>query len=490
MFSRLKQLLLQNKSAKQTVAKNMFWLSFGQIASRVIKALIIIYAARRLGVESYGIFSYALGLSALFSILADAGLSSILTREASRDASWLEKSIGTAFVIKMTLVALSFALVAFVAPFFSTVRGAAILMPLAAFLIAFDALREFAFSITRAKERMEIEAAISLTTGIGITVFGFGALWLSPNPMSLMLGYVIGSALGFFLAAFLLRKYVAHFWENFDWTLAKKLIREAMPFALMGLLGALTINTDTIMIGWLRSATEVGFYSAAQRPVLLIYMISSLLSTSIFPVIAKLAHKDDERMRVILEKTVSISLLIALPIFVGGIILSPQIVSFLFGPEYISIATTFATLLFTIVLLFPASAILNTVFAYNKQKILVILMIVGSFGNVILDYLLIPNFGILGSAFATVISQALAYSLAWHKMKQINNFYTLRHIKKGVVASIAMGIMSYALSIVGVHVIMNITISALAYLGILILLKEKLIKESLEVFKIVEPKAL
>ena len=490
MFLRIKQLLLQNKSAKQTVAKNMFWLSFGQIMSRVIKALIIIYAARRLGVESYGIFSYALGLSALFSILADAGLSSILTREASRSEGWLEKTVGTAFSIKLSLTAFSFALVAFIAPFFSTVSGTVALMPLAALLIVFDTMRDFAFSITRAKERMEIEAAISLTTGIGITIFGFGALWLSPNPMSLMLGYVIGSALGFFLAAFLLRKYIAHLWKNFDWTLAKQMVREAMPFALMGLLGALTINIDTIMIGWLRSAKEVGFYSAAQRPVLLIYMISSLLSTSVFPIIAKLARKENERVRIILEKTVSISILIALPIFVGGAVLSQQIVSFLFGAEYITIASTFTALLFTIILLFPFSIILNALFAYNEQKILVISTAIGGIGNIVLDYLLIPAFGILGSAFATVISQTLAYGFAWEKMKRINNFYTLRHIKKGVVASIAMGIISYALSLAGIHVIINIVISALAYLGILMLLKEKLIKESLEVFKIVEPKAL
>lgn len=468
----------------------MFWLSFGQIMSRVIKALIIIYAARRLGVESYGVFSYALSLSALFSIFADAGVSSILTRDASRNPEWLEKSLGTTFTIKLSLVAFSFALIAFIAPLFSAVKGSALLLPPAALLMALDALREFTFSITRAKERMEIEAAISLTTGIGITVFGFGALWLSPNPMSLMIGYIAGSALGFLLAFFLLRKYVVNLIQNFDKALAKQIISEAMPFALMGLLGALTINTDTIMIGWLRNAKEVGLYAAAQRPILLIYMISSLLATSVLPMIAKLAHNNDARLRSILEKVVPISLLVALPVFVGGVVLSQQIVSFLFGTEYGLIASTFATLLFTIILQFPAATMLNAVFAYNKQGILVLIMALGGISNVIFDYLLIPAFGILGSAFATVISQGFAYGFAWHKMKEINNFHTLRHIKKGVTASIAMGIISYALSLAGIHVVINIVVSALAYLGILTLLKEKLIKESLEVFKIVEPKAL
>lgn len=490
MFRKIKSFLFENQHTKQTVAKNTFWLSIGTVASRVIKALIIIYAARVLGAENYGVFSYALSLSAMFSIFADIGMSAILTREASRDPGSLEKSLGTSFVIKLSLVAFSFALVALVAPIFSTMDGANILMPLAALLIAFDALRDFSFSITRAKERMEVEAAIGMATGIGITIFGFIAIHISPTPYSLMIGYVSGSALGFFLAFFLLRNYVKNFWKNFDWSLAKKMIREAAPLALMGLLGALTINTDTVMLGWLKSATDVGLYAAAQRPVLVIYLISTLLATSIFPIIAKLAHKNDGLSKSILEKTVPFSLLVALPIFVGGTILSKQIILFLFGPAYISTSATFTTLLFTVILVFPSTIILNSIFAYGGQKIMLASAALGGFGNVIFDYLLIPPFGILGSAIATVISQGLAYGLAWKKMKDINNFHTLRHIKKGLAASIVMGGASYALSLLGVQVVVNIVLSALIYFGTLLLLKEKLIKESLDMFRTEESKAL
>ncbi|TSC59863.1 MAG: Lipopolysaccharide O-side chain biosynthesis protein (O-antigen transporter) [Parcubacteria group bacterium LiPW_15] len=490
MFRKIKSFLFENQHAKQTVAKNTFWLSIGTVASRVIKALIIIYAARILGAENYGVFSYALSLSAMFSIFADIGMSAVLTREASRDPENLEKNLGTSFVVKLSLVAFSFALVALVAPIFSTVKGAGLLMPLAALLVAFDALRDFSFSITRAKERMEVEAAIGMTTGIAITVFGFIAIHVSPTPYSLLVGYVSGSALGFFLAFFLLREYVQRFWKSFDWSIAKNMLRDAAPLAIMGLLGALTINTDTIMLGWLKSATDVGLYAAAQRPVLLIYLISTLLATSIFPIISKLAHKNDERCRSILEKTVSISLLAALPIFVGGAVLSKQIVLFLFGSGYASIAPTFTMLLFTVVLIFPASIILNSVFAYGGQKIMLISAAIGGIGNVIFDFLLIPPFGIFGSAVATVISQSLAYGLAWKRMKDLNNFYTLRYIKKGLLASAVMGVSTYGLSLLGIQVVVNIVISAFIYFGTLTLLKEKLIKESLDIFRTEEPKAL
>ena len=482
MIKKIKSWLFENRHAKQTVVKNAFWLSIANIGSRFIKALIIIYAARVLGTGDYGIFSYALSLAALFSIFADVGISAILTREASKNPECLGKNIATSFVIKLALTGLSVLLIIFVAPIFSTIKAANILLPLAALLTVFDALRDFGFGLTRAKEKMEIEAGISLATGVGIAALGFVAIFIKQTAFSLMIGYVAGSGLGFFLAFLLLKKYLKNFWGLFDKDLAKKIIKEALPFAMMALLGALTVNTDNVMIGWLRGVNDVGLYSAALRIVLLLYWIAPLFSTSIFPMISRLARKDDVRVSYILEKAVPASILMALPLFVGGAILASPIISFLFGPQYISTAATFAVLLFTVVVAFPASIIMNTIFSYNEQRIMVLCLFIGGIANVVFDYLLIRPFGILGSSFATVISQILAYGLAWRKMKKINNFYTLKHLPKGIFAAIVMGAASFVMNLLHVQVLVNIALSALVYLGVLLLLKEKLVEEAKTIF--------
>jgi PST family polysaccharide transporter len=483
MFKKIRGLLFENRHTKQTVAKNTFWMGVGTIVSRVIKAIVIIYAARILGTDNYGIFSYALSLAALFSIFADIGMTAILTRETIREPDMLEKNISTSFVIKLFLTGTSVLLVGGVAPFFVTVKGAASLMPLAAILIAFDSLRDFSASITRAWEKMEIEAGINLVTGIGITVFGLAAIWIKPTPTVLMAGYAAGAGLGLLAAALLLGKYLKNFWLHFDKELAIRLMKESIPFAIMLLLNALTVNIDAVMIGWLRGATDVGLYAAAQRPILLIYMASSLLASSAFPVIARFARKDDVKVRSIVEKITTVSFLASLPIFAGGAILAPQIIDFLFGPGYSAATHTFATLLFTVALVFPAASILNTIFAYGEQKIMMYSLLMGGIGNVIFDYLLIRPYGIIGSAFATIISQTLAYGFAWIKLKQINNFHTLRHLKKGFAALLLMSASTFAMKELGLHVLINITLSATIYLSALVALKEKIIEEAKGIFK-------
>ena len=104
MWKRITSLLFTNTGAKQTVAKNVFWLTVSEIGTRFIRAGIIIYAARVLGAENFGVFSYALGLAGFFTIFADIGLSQILTREASQKPEQRSEYFATAFVIKTVLL--------------------------------------------------------------------------------------------------------------------------------------------------------------------------------------------------------------------------------------------------------------------------------------------------------------------------------------------------------------------------------------------------
>ena len=95
--------------------------------------------------------------------------------------------------------------------------------------------------------------------------------------------------------------------------------------------------------------------------------------------------------------------------------------------------------------------------------------------NVIFNLILIRPYGPAGAAAATVIAQIIFQGLLWCWSKRINNFYTLRHLKKIILATFVMGLVAVALQGTGAHVLINIAISALAYFATLFLLKEKTI---------------
>lgn len=480
MFNALKSLLFHNEGAKQTIVKNIFWLSFGQIASRLIRAAIIIYSARILGAAEYGVFSYALGLAGFFTIFADIGINSILTREVAKKPDKEKEYFATAFVMKVVLLIGTALLVLFVAPHFSKIGGALPLFPLVALLVIFDNFREFSFSFFRAKEKMELEAFVFIGMNIVITIFGFVVLSFVQTSMAIMVAYMASSGVAAFATAIILRKYLAGVIKNFVVKLVREIGSAALPIALLGLLGAFMLNTDMIMLGWWRTAEEIGFYSSAQKIVQVLYTLPAILAGAIFPAISRLVGlAEKEKERALMEKSMSIVFLMAIPLTVGGMVLAKSIIQFLYGGEYAPAAGVLQILIMTTLFAFPGALIGNLVLAHNKQNKMAAPVFFSSVTNIIFNAVFIPPFGIIGAAVATIFAQLISVGLMWRIIISTSPFSVLKYLKKIIISAFFMGIAGFILNMLGVQVLVTIFVSSLVYLVSLILLKEKLIGEGL-----------
>lgn len=480
MFNTLKSLLFHNKGMKQTIVKNIFWLSFSQIVSRLIRAAIIIYSARVLGAAEYGVFSYALGLAGFFTIFADIGINSILTREVAQKPEKEKEYFATAFVMKAVLLIGTALLVLFAAPHFSRIESALPLFPLVALLIIFDNFRDFSFSFFRAKEKMEIEAIIFIGMNIAITIFGFVALSFMKTSMAVMIAYVGSAGVAALSTAIILRRELFGVIKNFTKKLMREIGSAALPIALLGVLGSFMLNTDMIMLGWWRTAEEIGYYSSAQKIVQVLYTLPAILASGIFPALARLVGLGDrEKERALIEKTVSVTFLAAIPLTVGGIILAEPIIHFLYGSEYAPAAGAFRIIIATTLLIFPGTVIGNLILAHNKQKKFGVFVASASAANVFFNTLLIPKFGIIGSAVATIVAQSISNGLAWRMIKSFSPFSAAKYLTKIILSSVIMGAAALALNALGIHVLATIVISSAVYLASLFVLKEKLIGEGL-----------
>lgn len=418
MITRIKNSLFQNNSTRQTVVKNTFWLFVGEIVGRLLRFSIVVYAARVLGAADYGIFSFALTIAAFATIFADIGISAVITRETSRQPELRERYFGAALGVKAILILASSLLVLFGVPLFASVPAALPLLPLVVLIFAFDSLREFGFGLNRALEQMEREAFIKILMNGAITILGFAALFFSPTPYALAVSYAVGSGLGCLLTAWLLREYIRALQKGIDWSLAWPLFKMAWPVGMLGLLGAIMINTDMIMLGWWVSPTELGQYAAAQKIILLLYIAPSLIASAAFPALARLADKSGDAFRSILEESTAAVQALALPLAVGGILVAPQLIRLLFGAEYVFAAPTLIVLLTSLVLVFPTALFSNALFAFNEQRRFLWYLALGAGSNALCNWLLIPSYGLMGAAAATIISQLLTTFFVWHRIRQ------------------------------------------------------------------------
>jgi O-antigen/teichoic acid export membrane protein len=490
MWKKIKGFLFKNTSSSQTVAKNTVWLSISNFGGKIIKAVIIIYAARVLGTEGYGLFSYAVTLAGFLTLFMDPGINGILMRDASKATDEERRTIfGTTFVMKIALLTIGVAIIIFAGPYFSTLPGATVLLPIVALILALDTLREFFFSLIRAKEEMQKEAGIFLLTNASVVAFGFLFLHLATNPRSFGWGYVAGDAVGTIAALVVLRNYFKKIFSYFSRDLVMPILKAAWPFAISGTLGLLFTNSDILIISWLRNASDVGIYSAAIRIVQTLYLVPSIIQFSTLPLLSRLAKTDNAKFRTVLERTLGIVFFASIPIALGGIVLGTELMGLIFGAPYRAGGLSFEILMATLVFDFPASIIINALFAYDHQKSLVVSSAMGGVVNVGLDLLLIPVFGIAGSAVATLIAQIVNNWYLWHSMKKINQFSVIHRLKKIIISSAAMAGAALLFAAIGMSVVVNVLVSGAIYFVVLYLLREPMLIEIKGILGITNPSA-
>lgn len=475
-------LFLRNLSPKQTVFKNSFWLIIGE-SSRLFRAITIIYAARILGSSQWGIFAYALALTNFFSIFTDIGINGVLVREVAKNKKFINNYISTSFFIKLPLLLMSMLLIILIIPLFTKITQITSLLKIVVFIFASDVLREFGFSITRALEKMEIEAAVKFLTNmaVGVSSFIFVTIWA--KPYFLALGYLVGNLVGFLLILWFLRAYLINILFYFTKTLVPKILSSAWPFAIISLFGAILTNTDILMLGWFKSSYEVGLYSAAQRILQLLYLIPTLVSISAFPLLAKVSS-DVNKFTAYFEKFITINFILTFPLWLGGIITAKELIMSFFGHDYLPAVTTFKILLGAIIIIFPMALINNAIFIYDQQKSIIKFIIGGSLLNMFLNLLLIPLYSIEGAGVATTVSILLSNLLIWHKMKEIMPFKILPQLKKILVSVLIMCLVSLLLHYYKANLLLNIFVSASTYGLMLFIFKEEIISELLNFIRL------
>ncbi len=476
MFKRIIPFFFRNKSTSQTVAKNTFWLLTGQ-GAQIFRIILIIYAARVLGAAGLGLFSYAVTLAGMFTTFSDIGISAVLNREASRNPETRASYISTSFFLKLLLILASIGIIYLALPLYTNVQGIRPLLIVICLILTFDSMIQFGYALIRAAEKMEQEAIIHILTNVSILTLGLVFLWKFNTPTSLTWAYALGSGIGLLTTLFIIKSELKSIIKSFSKSLVWKIFSSAWPFALVTLLSTLMINIDTLVIGHFRSITDIGLYTAAQRPIQLFYTSAGLIASAVFPVFARLAKKDDVKFRAIFEKMLTATFLIAIPLAVGGVILGKEVILILFGNQYLGATLTFQLLMLTMLTTFPSSIFINGVFAYDRQKVFTWFISLGVIINFVLDVIFIPRWGIAGSAVATIIAQLVIWTLLLTTIKRLNNFSVWPSLLKITTASLVMALLIEKLSSANISFYLTLPLGVAVYFTSLIILREPFMED-------------
>jgi len=469
-------------NALKRIAKNTGVLFASQILSYVLMFIYVIYTARYLGAEGFGILSLALAFTGIFGILADMGLSQLTVREVARDKSLTGKYLGNITGIKIILSLLTL-IIAYIVLYLLN-------YPIQTFIVVYfliiyavlSSLSKIFYSIFQAYEKLEFQSIGTFLNTLLILIITLIAIYLKMDVITFAFIYVI---VGLLILIFnvLISKWKLKLPEiEIDWNFWKKSITEGFFFGFAGFFTEIYFNIDSVMISLLVGTAAVGWYNAAYRLIFVLMFIPSAIIASIFPVMSKYFESKKDALKIEYEKIFRYIFLISILILIYGLLFSDKIILIIYGKAYNPSISALEVLIWVIPFIFLTVLLGSLLAAVNKQRMVTIVAGVNAALNIVLNIILIPKYGFIGASVATVLTEALGFLLMFNYVSK--NFYKIsliHNIGKPVVGGVCTTLIIYLLLAQFNWVLVGI-LGLIIYSSVLYFLKV-ITKDDINIFK-------
>lgn len=412
-----KSLLFDNKTVKQTVFKNTFWLMLAEGISKGLMFFLTILIVRYLGVADYGKFTFAFAFVELFAVVADFGLSTLTIREVAKDKTLARKYIDNIAAMKLILGLITFGLIIGVIQFLGKASEIKTLVYLTGVWIVIQSFTQFFQSIFRAFEKMQYEALSKIIYSVLLfSIAGF-ILWQNLGIKPLVTSYIIAASLAFIFTLILVRKKITKFWTEIDFKFWKNSLEGAWPFVITAILMTIYFKIDITMLSIMTTDVKVGLYSAAYNVVLLFCTIPSVFLPAIFPVFAKNHLRSEKNIKKVYKESVKYLTIASILATIIFIVFSDPIIMFLYGDKFAPAISSLKILILAGGIIIVDRIGIDLFNATGKQKYNIRIIGLCAGINILLNLFLIPPYQEEGAAIATFLTEVILCLSLFYKTR-------------------------------------------------------------------------
>jgi O-antigen/teichoic acid export membrane protein len=452
------------RSTGRTIARNTAFALGAQLALKVAGFIFNILVIRHLGDSTYGQYAIVVAWASVFSVLGDMGITVYLTREIAHDrqrASELFWNVVTLRFILAFLASLVTTLGA-IANHYSTEMIIGVAVFTSSYFV--QALVAPMFSLIEGNERLDVTSIINVITQIIFIVMGSLFLFAGLNFVWLVVAEVIKSPIMFFLGVRAVRRnqlplprftVAARTW----W----QLLKAGIPFAFIQISITLAFRVDTVLLSNRVEDQMVGWYNSAYNLIFSLMFLSTAFNNAMFLSLTREYATNPDNVRPWYYRSVKVMFFLSLPIAIGVTLLADKIVNLLYTAEYAPAAIALAILIWDMPLLIYTQFCSYMTTSIKRERTAARIYGIEALTNIILNLILIPRFGIVGSAFATVLTELSGacqfYLLFRHTF---GAGLGLQRLVKIALAGIVMGIVVYLLR--DIHLFLVIIAGGAVYL--------------------------
>lgn len=380
-----------------------------QLIARALSFLAVVVVVRRLGPTSYGVLATALAVLGYVTLLGEFGLTTFTTRRVSREEVAVRDGYSQA--LGAGLAASSAGVLAGIAAAWFVGHGQTQLVWLTAIgglSVIVGAVAVAGQGVLAGVGRVDLRVYSRMLVSVVNSIWLLVAVLVTRNLAILVAGMLVAACVGSAFTALWVRRAIADGNARLGVVSAAGSLaaaREALPFALLGVVAALYFRVDTLIIAWLLKPSAVGLYNSAYRVLDALIFVPSAIITLVFPSMAAAYSGNRDEFGRLASRVMGVLMVAALPIAVAGVIFAPHVIALLFGPAFSGSALVLRVLMSFVPIVFANSLLVYLLYCAGREKFVLRVALVLLVANVLFNLVAIPRYGIVGAAVVTGVCE-------------------------------------------------------------------------------------
>ena len=397
----------------ERVIRNTGVILIGNVAGKALNFIVLIYLARYLGANDFGKYSFVIAYLFFFSVLALLGINKIVVREISKDKTIQERIIGNALSLRLLLSIAAIILSLIIINLLNYPFDTKILVYITSLTLLLLSIRATYASIFEACLRMEYSALTNFIEAIVSLILILSIIFLKGDLIHVMAALVIASLSNLLVTFFFSQRFVKPKFE-FNLGYVKKIFGASIHVGLTTVFRSIYHRIDVLMLSLMKTYAAVGYYSAAYTLIAALDIIPRAITISIFPVLSRYSVSSRDSLEMSYEKSFRLMLMIALPIAVMIAIFSKDIILLIYGSEFLPASLALSALIWSVIFLFMNALFANLIISMGKERMTAYTTGIMALVNIVLNFLLIPQYSYIGASIATVFTEALGAAIFFY----------------------------------------------------------------------------
>ena len=397
---------------QKKLLSGLFWILLANLIVKPFWILgIEVDVQNTIGNEAYGLYFAIFNLAYIFNILLDAGITNFNTRNIARHPQLISKHLSSILTLKLALLAL-YLVVTFSVGLLLGYRSNE--FRLLAWLCLAQFLNSLILYLRSNFEGLLLfkwDSLFSVLDRLLMIAICGCLLWSPLRSRFSVYWFVYAQVAAYALSALTALIVIAHKAGirrlQWSWPFSLAILKKSLPFALLVLLMASYNRIDPILLRRLATDADAGIYAGAFRLLDALTMLAYLVSVPLLPVFARLCKEDPRSLTAPLRLVLWPMMLFAVGCAVAGSLWAEPLMHLLYPAHGAACVPVFKVLVFGLVpigltyifgTLLTAGGFLRHLNIFAATSLLL---------NVVVNLLLIPRLGAVGSAWASLLAQSL-----------------------------------------------------------------------------------